>query len=161
MKVCSQCQKSHNASGALCEPCRDYAREYATRRRANRSVCRECGSPPTGGTIHCDRHRFSAGERVRKLTRKYKEAILEAYGAHCSCCGESHFEFLSLDHINGGGTKHRRAKGTVAIYKEVIDRGFPNEFRVLCLNCNLSLGFYGYCPHRAGSRQGRRYESIT
>lgn len=25
---------------------------------------------------------------------------------------------------------------------------WPKGFRVLCHNCNSSLGYYGYCPHR-------------
>jgi hypothetical protein len=24
---------------------------------------------------------------------------------------------------------------------------YPTGFRVLCHNCNLAIGFYGYCPH--------------
>lgn len=25
--------------------------------------------------------------------------------------------------------------------------GYPKGFRVLCHNCNMAIGFYGYCPH--------------
>jgi hypothetical protein len=25
--------------------------------------------------------------------------------------------------------------------------GFPDGYRVLCHNCNMALGQYGYCPH--------------
>lgn len=43
-----------------------------------------------------------------RLQRKLK--VLEKYSQGkiaCSCCGESTIEFLSIDHINGGGTSHR------------------------------------------------------
>ena len=29
----------------------------------------------------------------------------------CECCGEKHLEFLAIDHINGGGGKHRKKLG--------------------------------------------------
>lgn len=57
-------------------------------------------------------------------------------------------EFLAIDHIDGGGTAHRRQVGHGdAFYKWLRAAGLPAGFRVLCHNCNLSLGFYGYCPH--------------
>ena len=38
--------------------------------------------------------------RVNTRT-KNKERIIEAYGGKCECCGESIFEFLTIDHRNG------------------------------------------------------------
>jgi len=71
-------------------------------------------------------------------------------GAHCLCCGENHFEFLTLDHIGGGGAEHKRqlaVSGGYALYRRLKKQGFPSGLRVLCWNCNCSLGMYGYCPH--------------
>jgi hypothetical protein len=70
----------------------------------------------------------------------------------CACCKESHFEFLSLDHINGGGNKHRRELGSNSVYdlyRYLIKNNFPPGFQILCHNCNLAKGFYGYCPHKS------------
>ena len=42
--------------------------------------------------------------------RKRMEALTH-YGGNpprCACCGESHVEFLSIDHINGGGRRHKK-----------------------------------------------------
>jgi hypothetical protein len=89
-------------------------------------------------------------ERVRKL----KSGIIEAYGGKCSCCGESHFEFLTIDHVMGGGLKHRRQltgggrRAGSILYWWLKKNGYPEGFRVLCMNCNLSFGLYGYCPHQ-------------
>src|SRR3990167_11182501 len=53
----------------------------------------------------------------RRRNRKYRMELLQAYGGKdpkCACCGESELKFLCLDHINGGGGKHRkelRARG--------------------------------------------------
>lgn len=64
----------------------------------------------------------------------------------CDCCGEKNIEFLAIDHIDGGGGKHRKIlKEYIPLYLK--KKGFPKGFRILCHNCNMSKGFYGYCPH--------------
>ena len=66
----------------------------------------------------------------------------------CSCCGDTILEFLTLDHLNGNGVKHRKMVGQGNVfYNWVIKNNFPRIFRILCMNCNHSLGHYGYCPH--------------
>ena len=30
----------------------------------------------------------------------------------------------------------------------IIRNDYPDDFRVLCWNCNQAIGFYGRCPHR-------------
>jgi hypothetical protein len=85
-----------------------------------------------------------------KSIRDRKIQIINGYGGKCECCGETNFEFLTLDHINGGGNKERTttAKG-FGLYRRLIKEGFPREgYRLLCMNCNFSLGKYGYCPHK-------------
>jgi hypothetical protein len=77
---------------------------------------------------------------------------LRHYGGEdpgCECCGESFPEFLCLDHKDGGGNKHRSSikKFGTHIYYWIKKNGFPPLFRVLCHNCNFSIGLYGYCPH--------------
>lgn len=67
----------------------------------------------------------------------------------CECCNEQRYEFLTIDHINGGGGKHRKELGDrgQSVYAWIISNNFPEGFRVLCMNCNFSNGIYGYCPH--------------
>jgi hypothetical protein len=58
-------------------------------------------------------------------------------------------EFLAIDHIGGGGTKHRKSFGRgSSLYRWLEKSGLPGGFRVLCHNCNMAIGFYGYCPHK-------------
>ena len=65
----------------------------------------------------------------------------------CACCGESMLEFLSIDHIHGGGAAHRKeVKGM--LWSTLRKQGYPAGIRVLCHNCNQALGAYGYCPHQ-------------
>lgn len=91
-------------------------------------------------------------ERKKKKYREWfneiKRNIFDHYGRKCVCCGEDNWEFLTIDHINGGGTKHRKQLGGgTSFFKWLRDNNYPKEFRVLCINCNFSMGRFGYCPH--------------
>lgn len=82
------------------------------------------------------------------LNRKRNRLIcLNHYGGSCYCCGESRYEFMAIDHIDGGGGAHRREIKSSNIHRWLIKNNFPEGFRALCHNCNQSLGLYGYCPH--------------
>lgn len=78
---------------------------------------------------------------------EHKRLVLEHYGGCCTCCGITQPEFLSVDHIQGGGTKHRK-EVSHRIYYWLVMNNFPEGYRLLCYNCNCSLGFFGYCPHQ-------------
>lgn len=86
----------------------------------------------------------------RKWQKKLKQQIIEAYGGKCVCCQENRFEFMSIDHINGNGARERKAGyiGGGKLYTYLKRSAYPKEnYRLLCINCNFSLGHYGYCPH--------------
>ena len=93
-------------------------------------------------------------ERVRRYARKRFQTLrlkaLIHYSTNppqCACCSEQHIEFLALDHIKGKGTQHRnQIKDNM--WNWVTRNKYPEGFRVLCHNCNSSIGFYGYCPHQ-------------
>lgn len=89
-------------------------------------------------------------ERKARRHREVREIVFFGYGHKCACCGESRSEFLAIDHVNGGGGKERKTKSTRQIANRIIKERFPPEFRILCHNCNLSIGWYGYCPHEEG-----------
>lgn len=74
----------------------------------------------------------------------------------CACCGESNLEFLCFDHINGGGRKHIATIPSRNLGKWLAANEYPDGFRVLCHNCNMSLGFHGYCPHTSQSKLDAR-----
>jgi hypothetical protein len=86
-----------------------------------------------------------------KYEKANKKACLNKYGnERCTCCGETIFEFLTLDHINGRKRGHviDTLRG-VHLYRWLKKHDYPKDLhlRVLCCNCNFSLGTYGYCPH--------------
>ena len=73
----------------------------------------------------------------------------------CACCGEHRFELLSLDHINGRDANHARSlhRANSYAYRDVEKEGYPKDkYRVLCFNCNCSIGYFGYCPHTQQTR---------
>jgi hypothetical protein len=84
--------------------------------------------------------------------QKLKETVLSHYSGgipKCACCGEQNMAFLSIDHVEGGGNKQmcelkRRGNG---FYRWLRNNGYPSGYRVLCMNCNSTLGLRGYCPH--------------
>jgi hypothetical protein len=89
-------------------------------------------------------------EYHRQYYRQLKQRVIDAYGGKCLCCGETHFEFLTIDHINGGGRKDRMKHKGAGFYAHLEKRGFPKQgYRLLCMNCNFALGKYGHCPHQA------------
>lgn len=96
-------------------------------------------------------HKERCAETHKKNRQLERIEVLAYYSKGtpiCECCGESHMEFLGIDHINGGGSKHRKESNCTNIYRLLKKNNFPEGYRVLCHNCNLSIGFYGYCPHQ-------------
>lgn len=68
----------------------------------------------------------------------------------CACCYIRHIVFLAIDHIKGGGFKHRKSikiMGGQGFYIWLKKRGYPDGYRVLCHNCNHATHVMGICPH--------------
>ena len=93
------------------------------------------------------KNRVKINIRSSELRLQARLEVINHYGGKCTCCGEDELEFLCIDHINGGGKKHREEINSTNIYTWLINNNYPEGFRVLCHNCNMSLGIYGYCPH--------------
>ena len=66
----------------------------------------------------------------------------------CQCCGEANYLFLTMDHIGGGGMKHRKEVRADKLPMWLKRQGWPEGYRVLCWNCNSACGIYGVCPHQ-------------
>jgi hypothetical protein len=132
-------------------------RRWEARRRA-RGLCPHCGArPPAPGKPYCRvwyESRQARVSSIREGTRiwriRVRSECFVAYGGKCACCGETEPLFLEIDHINGGGGKHRKeVPGGTAIYMWLREQGYPKgEFQLLCRNCNYGKHRNGgICPH--------------
>lgn len=128
------------------------------RNELGQRLCRRCGSVLVVGDNHkpymlagghniCNR--CLRADRFQR-SRAIRDATYLALGGACACCGETTKEFLSVDHVQQDGAEHRRQldNQTSRLHYELRRLGYPKDrFRLLCMNCNCSLGRYGYCPH--------------
>ncbi len=93
----------------------------------------------------------SNASKARRL--RNRGIVLRAYGGFppkCSCCGESNFKLLTIDHVNNDGLIHRNSI-TGMLYDWLIKKNFPSGFDVLCMNCNWGkYKNHGVCPHKDG-----------
>jgi len=88
-------------------------------------------------------------ESKKKYEDRLKKIVFAHYGKKCACCGEDNIKFLSIDHINGGGTKHRKKIKGEKIYVWLYKEGLPKGFQTLCFNCNWGKHINGgICPHK-------------
>lgn len=96
-------------------------------------------------TKHCEQVKLYA----RRKRMELKLEVLNAYGGPiCQCCQETEVQFLSIDHINGGGVQHRKIQRAGLFYPWLKKNGYPSGFQVLCMNCNWGRRLSGTCPHQ-------------
>lgn len=140
---------------------RDRNREYcANRYRADKKagICTCCRKRPAEyGKVACEicevehlaRSKKSNDDRnIRRRARKV--LVIQHYGGKCACCGLDFIDALVIDHVNGGGQKHRKETGRESIYTWLVANNFPSEgFQILCNNCNWVKHINGCCniPH--------------
>lgn len=91
--------------------------------------------------------------RNKKRRSLLKNEVFNIYGnGNCCCCGEREISFLSIEHVGGGGRKHRKALGIPggdSFYKWLKDNNFPDGYEVLCMNCQFGRSHNGgICPHQ-------------
>lgn len=140
---CSVCEKRKIKS----ENPEVYKARMARKRKKKRESgnCIRCGSPDRTSKLYCSWCLAKLRQEMASERAKLRKEIITHYGGKCACCGQSIKEFLSIDHINGGGNAHRReikASG-INLYRWLRKNNYPEGFRVLCMNCNWAIGIYG------------------
>lgn len=159
---CIKCRNSRMEAGR-CEGCgKTFARHSSRRTLCARcrpeitTPCAWCGTEFYGSMAHrmycskeCQRSRLA--EQRAAAHRTERLAALNAYGGpapECSCCGESGIQFLALDHVHGGGGRHRKETGGGGFYAWLRRNNYPSGFQILCHNCNMGRQLNGgVCPH--------------
>lgn len=112
------------------------------------------------------RSKWSTEPKATKLRAKYAKlrlAVLRAYSGErlrCCCCGVEDVDLLTLDHVNGGGNKHRQEVSgrhfshSWRYYRHLRAAGYPPGYQVLCHNCNSGRAVNGgVCPHQEKLKQ--------
>jgi len=163
--ICRNCdnagrrQRRHGKSSAIpatlgilkyCSGCNLFreAKYFPSRKGKLEPLCRPC---KVKVRAHYYReHKTAICSKMRRKSWQARLEMIAAYGGQCQCCGESVPEFLTIDHINGGGKKHRRRMaGTWGVIRELKRLGWPKVgYRLLCWNCNCAIGAFGVCPHQ-------------
>lgn len=136
-----ECRVCHNSRVNLHHiQNRPYRLQYAKKRYASKPIS-------TWTKEQRDRQR----ELQQAQHARWREAVFEHYGKSCTCCGETESVFLTIDHVNQDGAKHRRGDvdAKSRFYRWLMKNGYPDGFQTLCYNCNC--GRYrngGICPHQ-------------
>ena len=94
-------------------------------------------------------------KRKNKQNLLLKEQTIVEYGGKCACCGDKNIIFLTVDHINGNGSEHRKSiqsnykmTGT-NFYRWLRKHNYPKDnYQILCFNCNFAKHTLGICPHQ-------------
>lgn len=106
---------------------------------------------------------YKKNKEIRKeisnaYSRRYRDGlkfqVLNHYSKGLLCCNNCEigvYSVLTIDHLDNNGADHKRKlskKGnpsSSAIYKNIIDNKFPEEYQVLCFNCNYLKEFMRKC----------------
>ena len=132
--------------GKVCTLCKTY-KTWDNFYESCRYNCKECISEIS-----------SIG--ARKRNQQLKTDAMDAYGGKCACCGEQELAFLTIDHVDGMGSIHRKTLPSSGrgpdMYRWLKKNSYPSGFQVLCANCNLGKFINkGACPHEAGELNER------
>lgn len=159
-QTCSHCTRQRLPGDTLCLECRTRRTAGIAMDRSQRTtwrlsgLCQFCGKTPAPGVKYCEECRVKSSVRNTKSRNELKRQAISHYSKgqmKCACCNESGLGFLTIDHENGGGNKHRKALGRAAsqFYRWLRTNGYPAGYQVLCFNCNIARGLFGVCPHKA------------
>lgn len=175
---CVQCGKDSPDGTRLCPECKVKAKptdpKYSAawrRQKFCEGLCTHCGKESAAFERKlcstCSEYfRLKAKDNYKRNPTMWKAAtkaglrklrleVFAAYGGpSCACCGEAVFEFLTIDHIDNGGAKHRkelfgRRTGGRMFYSWLKSQKFPPGYQVYCMNCNWGKHANGgTCPHK-------------
>lgn len=151
---CVRCGELTNKFSVHCDICTVYMRNkdkvrYDKSRESG--LCLHCHKvSPIEGEILCADCKQNNSVRNKEKRVKQKFTIIQHYGGKCKLCGEKDITVLSIDHIEGRGTEHRRElkKQGTTTYRWLIKNNYPDGFQVLCFNCNMKKHLNGGVSHQ-------------
>jgi len=145
--------------------CSESRRKLWKKRKEN-DLCIYCGNNKPlknkRGCVKCLKKKVEVTVRFCKnnpskqseYNKKVRKKVFEKYGSICECCGESHIELLSIDHINNDGYKERidlygtKSGSGTSWYLKLAREPIREDLQTLCYNCNIAKYRFGICPHK-------------
>ena len=91
--------------------------------------------------MNCNYKKYAVLKKYK--TSQIKREVIKHYSndtSKCRLCSESDLTVLTIDHINGNGSTHRKEiklTGGNYFYRWLKNAGYPEGYQILCFNCNL------------------------
>ena len=99
-------------------------------------ICKDCHNAAT--IAYQKRDPEAIKKRMQRYRSKLKKEVFDHYGGmQCALCDNDDERVLTIDHIHGGGNQHRKTIPISGIYCWLRKNGYPDGFRVLCMNCQF------------------------
>jgi hypothetical protein len=73
---------------------------------------------------------YAASLRIR-----LRQQIIERFSGKCARCGFADWRALQVDHVNGGGSDHRKRQSWKIYYQAILE-DTDGLYQLLCANCN-------------------------
>jgi hypothetical protein len=130
----------------------------------HKTYLKEYRESPRGKAIRKENR--NRPENKLKMKTRWQEQRVQVYSVYskrlsnsdipcCNCCGETIMEFLAVDHIKG--RKHlpenEKKLTSKTLLPFLIKNDYPEDYQILCHNCNSAKGFYGQCPHETARKE--------
>lgn len=152
LELCRECGKPRPSRVTFCDDCREKHNKNSKNLRESWEAtgrCITCGAEHDSKYKRCTKCRASMATAVSQNRTTIKKTLMDHYGNICACCGETNPLFLTLDHMNNDGAKHRKLlSNSTEIYRWLIKENYPEGYQVLCFNCNCGRARNGgVCPH--------------
>ncbi len=143
-----------------CKSCINIYRRDVREQKKNGTYVSNVGKPrlsdeqrkerKEGLRLYHKEYRKENAARIAANKRIYEDNIkkkgIAHYGSKCTCCGESIIEFLTIEHKNGRKKNEKRLTGK-RMWARIKTEGYPDDYTILCFNCNCARGAFGFCPH--------------
>lgn len=145
---CLECREKQKKYSKISHT-RDGRQAQAKQKRDERKVKGLCSNCVKNFAMLGKTKCFDCATNLKEYNQKLKDKAYEMYGGYkCNCCGETIKQFLTLDHINNDGSKHRKKTGK-NFYIWLRDNNYPPIIQVLCYNCNCGKARNnGICPYK-------------
>jgi len=155
IKIVTNFHKNRRQKDGLHSQCKQCAKIRHAKKYAENSLRMSIDSPEQKRCYSCNESKLKIKFPLRKsandgLGTKCKDCCKQSNidlkkevfntlgGMICVKCKETEFEFLTIQHKNGGGREHRTIKSWQGVCFDILND--PNKFQsyeVLCANCNM------------------------